>query len=83
MLRQQSVFGTLRLGFQQYLYTHLYFTFRFVSMGSNFYVLPTHTHMVPLFQSSLLVMLCFVCTIYIIVQLSMSYLEVHLLYMDK
>lgn len=40
-LRQQSVFDTLLLGFQQFLYAHLYFAFRLVSVGSNFYVSPT------------------------------------------
>lgn len=39
-LRSLCVFGTLLLGFQQYLYGHLYFTFKFVSIDLKFYVLP-------------------------------------------
>lgn len=74
------------LGFQQYLYAHLYFAFRSMSIGSNFYVLPTHTLMHDPFIAVFSfggVSFCFVCTICIIVQPVMSYLEVHLLCTDK
>lgn len=68
MLRQQSVFDILLLGFQQYLYAHLYFAFRLCLLAQTF-----------MFH---LQVFCFI-TICIIVQPVMSCLEVHLLYMKK